>query len=107
MRKVFSTVYHVFFILLFSYFRRYLQKRYGVHTSTVILDFTNASAETYAIVADNLQGKEIGILINNAGLHYDYPMQFNEVFSSLNIANSFISRIIRITQSRFWLSGKH
>ncbi|XP_039255108.1 inactive hydroxysteroid dehydrogenase-like protein 1 [Styela clava] len=58
---------------------RYLEKRYGVHTFTIIHDFCTASADQYAGITDILKDKEIGILINNAGVHYDHPMYFTEV----------------------------
>lgn len=58
---------------------RYLEKRYGIHTFVIVHDFCNASPDTYTSLASLLQDRDVGILVNNAGVHYDHPMYFSEV----------------------------
>lgn len=58
---------------------RFIEKRYSVRTRVIILDFTKATPEHYTALTKEICHLEIGILINNAGLHYDHPMQFVKV----------------------------
>lgn len=68
---------------------RILEKTFGVRTITLIHDFTTATFDDYSAISDTLRDKEVGILVNNAGVHYDHPMQFSEVPSD---------KILSITQ---------
>ena len=49
----------------------------------IIHDFTTATIDDYSAITEALCDREIGMLINNAGMHYDHPMQFSEVKSHL------------------------
>lgn len=65
---------------------RFIEKRYGVRTLVIIHDFNATKLENYSQIAKELAHLDVGILINNAGMHYDYPMEFakvNEVFRIL------------------------
>lgn len=48
-----------------------------VETRTIAADF--GSADMYERIRDELQGLDIGVLVNNVGMDQRYPMRFDEV----------------------------
>lgn len=56
----------------------FTEHKYKVETKVIQADFTNTK-ETYEHVAKNLQGYEIGVLVNNVGLSYPHPQYFIEM----------------------------
>ena len=53
-----------------------------MHTVTIVHDFQSTSIDenAMAVITEIIDSLEVGILINNVGIHYDYPMEFVEVF---------------------------
>lgn len=56
---------------------RELEKNYGVNTLIIQADFTEQNI--YTSIQNQLEGKEIGILVNNVGAMYDLPDRFLDV----------------------------
>ncbi|EEF47581.1 very-long-chain 3-oxoacyl-CoA reductase 1 [Ricinus communis] len=55
-----------------------------VQIKTIVIDFAKSSGEeTSRKIEDGIQGLDVGVLINNAGLAYSYPMYFHEVDQEL------------------------
>ncbi|KAM8945947.1 inactive hydroxysteroid dehydrogenase-like protein 1 [Pelodytes ibericus] len=55
-----------------------IARTYGVKTSSLEVDFTKGQ-EVYRPIKEALQHVNVGILVNNAGLSYDYPQCITEV----------------------------
>ena len=56
----------------------YLDERYGVEVDFIALTF-DGDGEKYAQLKSVLEMRSIGILVNNVGAAYDYPMYFLDV----------------------------
>lgn len=50
-----------------------LRERYGVDTRICPADLSKATPDTFAKIGAALEGLEVGILVNNAGVSYDHP----------------------------------
>ena len=53
-----------------------IRDKHNVKVDIIEADFTQ---DVYDKIEQKLQGKDIGILINNAGLFYPEPMPFNDL----------------------------
>ncbi|XP_077986941.1 inactive hydroxysteroid dehydrogenase-like protein 1 [Glandiceps talaboti] len=79
---------------------REIEKKFNVKTLTIKADFCKGG-EIYEMISKHLEGKEVGILVNNVGV-YDYPQYFIDVplermFQLVNVnivAATAMSRII-------------
>ena len=70
------------FYKLYFYFRL-LEVNYGVQTIIIIANLENFDDEMYKKFNNLSLEIDLGILINNAGLHYHYPQLFNQVINIL------------------------
>lgn len=52
-----------------------LRKSYGVETCCIVADFVQGRS-SYGKLEESIRDKEIGVLVNNAGVMYDYPEEF-------------------------------
>lgn len=55
-----------------------IESKYKVQTRIITADFT-CGPEIYASIASQLDGLEIGVLVNNVGMSYDKPTPFLDV----------------------------
>ena len=53
----------------------------GVETNIVVCDYSKLDQKARDTVSTSIQGIDVVILINNAGVRYCYPMFFNELVS--------------------------
>ncbi|XP_076061698.1 hydroxysteroid 17-beta dehydrogenase 12 spidey isoform X2 [Oratosquilla oratoria] len=65
-----------------------LSSKYNVETKIIDVDFTSTSI--YERITKELEGLEIGILINNVGMSYDYP----EYLTDIPDGNAMCQRLI-------------
>ncbi|XP_076340440.1 inactive hydroxysteroid dehydrogenase-like protein 1 [Tachypleus tridentatus] len=56
-----------------------LERDFHISTSIIQADFTEGTRSLYTNIKEQLADKEIGILVNNVGVMYDYPSYFLEV----------------------------
>uniref|UniRef100_A0A8D0HJ14 Uncharacterized protein n=1 Tax=Sphenodon punctatus TaxID=8508 RepID=A0A8D0HJ14_SPHPU len=57
---------------------KHIAETYKVETDIIVADFSKGRG-IYSAMKEALRGKEIGILVNNVGVFYDYPDYFNNV----------------------------
>ncbi|XP_075045000.1 hydroxysteroid dehydrogenase-like protein 1 [Mixophyes fleayi] len=55
-----------------------ITENYGVKTHFIVADFS-LGREVYPSIKEGLRDVDVGILVNNAGVAYEYPQFFNEV----------------------------
>jgi 17beta-estradiol 17-dehydrogenase / very-long-chain 3-oxoacyl-CoA reductase len=67
-----------------------IEEAFNVETAVIDVDFTSGP-EIYDKIKKKVQGKEIGVLVNNVGLFYSSPQEFLEIPDRDN----FIQNIIR------------
>ena len=58
---------------------RLLEVNHGVQTIIIMANLENFDDKMYKKFNNLSLEIDLGILINNAGLHYDYPQLFNQV----------------------------
>lgn len=56
-----------------------LRSKFGIQTRICAADLCKAAPDTFAKIKATLEGLEVGVLINNAGLSYDHPEYLDEV----------------------------
>ena len=78
-------MYKVWNWKLIFIFCHFTETKYGVKARIVDVDFT-LGAEIYDRIAKELEGLEIGVLVNNVGMSYQYP----EYLSQVGDATQFI-----------------
>jgi 17beta-estradiol 17-dehydrogenase / very-long-chain 3-oxoacyl-CoA reductase len=57
----------------------------NAQTRTIAFDFSTAGDKEYAAMQKELDSIEIGILVNNVGINYDYPMEIDEADLELDM----------------------
>ncbi|KAK2157386.1 hypothetical protein LSH36_193g15007 [Paralvinella palmiformis] len=55
-----------------------LESRFNVRVTAIVADFSEGPS-VYDNIRKQLDGKDIGILVNNVGVAYDYPMNFLDI----------------------------
>ncbi|CAK8697599.1 inactive hydroxysteroid dehydrogenase-like protein 1 [Clavelina lepadiformis] len=75
----------------------YIENMYNVHTLILEQDFANVSLDSMKEIKEIFNKLDIGILINNVGIHYDFPMRFD--FVDEERTHSLIQVNIRTTVS--------
>uniref|UniRef100_H2YRG2 Uncharacterized protein n=1 Tax=Ciona savignyi TaxID=51511 RepID=H2YRG2_CIOSA len=61
---------------------RFIENAYGVKTLIIVQDLAFLTPEITEEIKSQISRLDIGILINNAGVHYDCPMKLSEVETS-------------------------
>ncbi|XP_066219060.1 very-long-chain 3-oxoacyl-CoA reductase [Saccopteryx leptura] len=67
-----------------------IREKFKVETKTIAVDFT--SEDIYDKIKTSLAGLQIGVLVNNVGMSYEYP----EYFLEIPDLDSFIKKLINI-----------
>lgn len=81
--------------LIFSF--HFLETMYGVQTKIITIDFTS-TADIYEKIANEIQGLEIGVLINNVGLSYANPEYYLDLPNGdKTVADIVTCNIVSIT----------
>lgn len=55
-----------------------LEEKFGIKTKIVSIDFTT-EANVQTIIEEAVMGLDIGVLVNNVGMSYDYPEYYLEI----------------------------
>ncbi|CAF1085318.1 unnamed protein product [Adineta ricciae] len=64
-------------------------KNANVQTKTIAVDFTKDNS-IYSTIREEIRGLDIGVLVNNVGMSYDYPEFFDKVEDSAKLVNNMI-----------------
>merc|ERR550519_1352573 len=72
-----------------------IQTQYGVKTEVIIADF-GIGASIYKNIEEGLEGKDIGILVNNVGVAYDEIKYFHEL-SEEKMLNMILVNVAAVT----------
>ena len=65
------------------------ESKYGVKTRIIDVDFT-AGTEIYDRIAKEIEGLEIGVLVNNVGMSYSYPEYLAQVKLNITFHGGFL-----------------
>uniref|UniRef100_A0A2K6CVD1 17beta-estradiol 17-dehydrogenase n=1 Tax=Macaca nemestrina TaxID=9545 RepID=A0A2K6CVD1_MACNE len=75
---------------------REIKEKFKVETRTIAVDF--ASEDIYDKIKTGLAGLEIGVLVNNVGMSYEYP----KYFSDIPDLDNMIKKMIHINILSVW-----
>ncbi|CAF0852999.1 unnamed protein product [Rotaria sordida] len=64
-------------------------KNPNVQVKTVAIDFTKDNS-IYTTIREEIRGLDIGVLVNNVGMSYEYPELFDKVENSAKLVNDMI-----------------
>lgn len=76
-----TLVFHQQITLSNDYKISFEERRFNVQTLIIDVDFTQ-ELEIYDRIAKDIEGLEIGVLVNNVGMSYKYPEYLAEVYKS-------------------------
>ncbi|CAF0852467.1 unnamed protein product [Adineta steineri] len=65
------------------------EKNSDVHVKTIAVDFTKDNS-IYTTIREEIRGLDIGILVNNVGMSYEYPELFDKVEDSAKLVQNMI-----------------
>lgn len=75
-----------------------IETKYGVKARIVDVDFT-LGAEIYDRIAKELEGLEIGVLVNNVGMSYQYPEYLSQIPNATQFSQSLINcNVLSVTR---------
>ncbi len=81
LKLVISGDISLYLVILISTLLFSSESQYHVKTRIIDVDFTRGP-EIYERIAKEIEGLEIGVLINNVGMSYTYPEYLAQVNSS-------------------------
>lgn len=78
-----------------------LSKNSGIKVETVVMDFSGDLVEGVERIKDAIKGKDVGVLVNNAGVSYPYARYFHEVDDELlrNLIKVNVEGVTRVTHA--------
>ncbi|KAK4028992.1 hypothetical protein OUZ56_022009 [Daphnia magna] len=83
-----------------------IESQYKVKTKIIDVDFTNG-IEIYDRIKKEIEGLEIGVLINNVGMSYAYPEYLAEVPNAAEFSLSLINcNVVSVTQMCILVLGQ-
>ncbi|KAL0848812.1 hypothetical protein ABMA28_013237 [Loxostege sticticalis] len=87
-----------------------IEKQHSVKTKIVVADFSKG-AEVYAHIEEELKDIPLGILVNNVGINYDYPMTVCEVPTSkawdlINVNIGAVTLMTKLVLPRMVAKGR-
>lgn len=60
--------------------KKELEAKYpGISVKTQVVDFSSFTAAQASALKESLSGLEVGVLVNNVGVSYDFPQWFHEL----------------------------
>ena len=68
-----------------------IQQKYLVQTKVITLDFKESAEDYVQSVQRDIDGLDIGVLVNNVGMLYDYPEEFLDVAGGYQKIRDLIS----------------
>ena len=76
-----------------------IQVKHKIQVEFIVADFAQGP-HIFKIIEDGLENKDIGILVNNVGVSYPYPLYFHELHSEdlLTLLNVNINSAVSMTQ---------
>ncbi|XP_068116268.1 very-long-chain 3-oxoacyl-CoA reductase [Hyperolius riggenbachi] len=81
---------------------KHIREKYGVETKVIAADF-GLVGEIYQRIEEGLRGLEIGVLVNNVGISYEYPEYFldipdldNSIDKMININITSVCKMTRL-----------
>ncbi|KAH8926059.1 NAD(P)-binding protein [Atractiella rhizophila] len=82
-----------------------ISTKYSVQTKVISVDFAAATEQDYSNLKASLESLDVGVLVNNVGISYDYPRYFYELSEAEIDAFVHINIQAQLRVTRYVLPG--